>query len=92
VLSAIMAAQSSRANATWENEREAREYINETWRYSRRSAPVVERGAKKLCGAHSVEHKKKVAKSQTESSQYSSMRRVHVKTGMLNKRALIGKC
>jgi hypothetical protein len=52
---AIMAAQSSRASAKWENERKAREYLNGTWRCSRRardvrvrSAHIVERGAKKL--------------------------------------------
>jgi hypothetical protein len=50
------------ASAKWENEREAREYINGTWRCSRRerdervcgarSAHIVERGANKLkkCG------------------------------------------
>jgi hypothetical protein len=32
---AIMAAQSTRASAKWENEREAQEYMNGTWRCSR---------------------------------------------------------
>jgi hypothetical protein len=64
---AIMAAQSSRASAKWENTREARENMNGTWRCSRREldAHIVERGVKK---------KKKVAESQRMEHAVSTKR------------------
>jgi hypothetical protein len=43
--SAIMAAQSSRESAKWDNERETREYMNGTWRCSRTLAHSSYRGA-----------------------------------------------
>jgi hypothetical protein len=68
---AVGAAQPSRASTKRENKREAREYMNGTWRRSRREREARVYGARIAQGSSQVawSKKQKFAESQTDSSR-----------------------